>query len=154
MACLGYAPSPTDFQSVASTKLAYKPCDGFLPKLPSFMCLEPTFRQGKLLYRLSRSALHKDTGLSFTYWNFNNGLSRRQPWIDPHSSQGYGLLPYCRFRLPPQSHYMCRSFRPLPLYKTDNDIAKIGFLLHVTNALVYFIIMYAKVTDWSKEKIL
>ena len=67
------------------------------------------------IYRLSRQALRRNTWLSFTYWNFNNGLSHCQPWIDPRSSQGYGLLPYCRFRLPPQSHYMCRSFRPLPL---------------------------------------
>lgn len=53
--------------------------------------------------------------VEFHYINVNDCLSNCQPWIVPHSSQGYGLLPYCRLRLPPQSHYMCRSFRPHPL---------------------------------------
>lgn len=53
--------------------------------------------------------------VEFHYINVNDCLSNCQSWIVPHSSQDYGLLPYCRLRLPPQSHYMCRSFRPHPL---------------------------------------
>nr|DAZ71624.1 MAG TPA: hypothetical protein [Caudoviricetes sp.] len=48
-------------------------------------------------------------------YEFIYGLSRRQEGIVPHSSPSHGLLPYCRFRLPPQLYYVYRSFRPLPL---------------------------------------
>lgn len=57
--------------------------------------------------------------LSHRYYPDNNGLSRRQEGIVPHSSPSYGLLPYCRFRLPPQHDAI------IPLFQTSSTLVQL-----------------------------
>lgn len=64
--------------------------------------------------------LNRLTGYAPIYINAyvpeHNGLSHRQEGIVPHSSPSYGLLPYCRFRLPPQSGVVT------PLFQTSSTL--------------------------------
>ena len=48
-----------------------------------------------------------------------SSLSRCQEGIVPHSSPSYGLLPYCRFRLPPQSD------NTTPLFQTSSTFVQL-----------------------------
>lgn len=48
-----------------------------------------------------------------------SSLSRCQEGIVPHSSPSYGLLPYCRFRLPPQSN------NTTPLFQTSSTLVQL-----------------------------
>lgn len=48
-----------------------------------------------------------------------SSLSRCQEGIVPHSSPSYGLLPYCRFRLPPQSN------NTTPLFQTSSTFVQL-----------------------------
>lgn len=57
--------------------------------------------------------------LSRGYYPDNNGLSRCQERIGPHISPSYGLLPYCRFRLPPQSN------NTTPLFQTSSTFVQL-----------------------------